>query len=413
MIRFRFFNKIIILLFVVFYFCDLILYIGSLYDNQVINPKNITLIIFVPLFFLSILTGSIKLNSLLNKPIVRWLLIYLLLSVYALTLGVDRDAAYTNFRGVIFACLIVFMITGLMDNPRNRQFAVKVMIAGMVGSSLINVTEFLGITHIGLFGGRPAGFYINPNSAGIALGFGLVLITEHVPVRWRTLFVLLTGIGMTFTFSRAAFIFFILYFIYYLFIQKSVSRQIKFIICILILGIGFIFNQKVLSVFNSNDPGMDRNVESRTSFMLDPFAHKKSIESDSRVAFLRYALDRYLENPVLGHGLGYDQTMFHNGIQIESHNEIVHLLLNYGIIGLFILIYFWVRMHKRLDPANKIYFRNVLLTFIYFCFFSHNLFDEYSMLFIIGFMGASLPQTSKQWRRKQPMLLSKPNMVSA
>lgn len=411
MIRFRLLDKFVVILVVFFYYCDFILYIGNTYHDKIINQKTITLALFLPLFLFLVILKHIRLNSTFSRPLVRWLLVYFFASIYALLININANSAFDIFRTVIFSTLIMILITGFLDDIRRLQFALKCVMWGMLFTTLMNAADFLMILPLSIIPGRAAGYYLNPNSAGIALSFGLILVTGKVPERWHTLFVFMSGLGIVLTFSRAAIIFYIFFLIYYIFFLKSVSKNVKIFSVFIFLGMIFYFNQKIINLFGLGSAG-NSDLETRISFIRHPIENESDVSSDTRVGVLKFAAERVINNPIIGYGLGYDHDLIYNDQNVQSHDQYLDFLLDYGIIGAFILLYYFTWLRKRMNKKSKILFRNYLLTFLYFCFFSHNLFQEYSMLFIHALAWMLITRKEKAVLPNTPLLREKKFVVS-
>lgn len=381
-------ERVIIFLVVFFYFCDFILYIGYINEESIINQKNVTLGLFVPLFLLLLVKKRIKLSSLLRKPLIHWTLLYFVLSIYAfiyaLIFNLNEQSAFGAFRTVILSVIIIVLLTGFLEDYQRFRFARKCMIGGMLFSVLMNILGFLQIIILSKSVGRAAGFFINPNSAGITLCLGLVLVTQTISARWRTIFIFVIGVGIVLTFSRAAALFYILYVLYFIFIQGSLSLNKKLVTIFFIVALLGIFSNKILTLFKAQE-SLNENVMNRVALITDPLQNQSDITEDARIGILKVALERFTDKPIFGGGLGASGRIIYHGEAKGTHNQYLAFLLDFGIMGGLVFIYYFMALWKNRVRGSKVIFRDYVLALLFFSLFSHNLFEEYSMLFIHSF----------------------------
>src|ERR1700730_4639840 len=152
------------------------------------------------------------LRRLLRKPILRWSFCLLLLLTWSMLVRTfappvgytDYDfaryfALRVNAIGFLLTCVIIF------DDPRVlRMTGQSLVLATLLGVAL-NIYDLL---HPGIFSGIPgraAGFYVQPNGAGMALVFGgLIGLGTISGLRMREAFLLCVLVGVLVTFSREA-----------------------------------------------------------------------------------------------------------------------------------------------------------------------------------------------------------------
>lgn len=353
--------------------------------GSIVNQKFITLGLFTPLFFILLVKNKIKLKSLFGRPIIRWLLAYFSVSVcafvFALIFNKHVEDAYDALRAIIFSVLIVVLITAFLDKWERFYYAQRCLIGGMIFSVIMNIMGFFQWLPISKTAGRASGFFLNPNSASITLCFGLVLVTKAVPPRWRTIFVFFVGVGIVLTFSRAGVFFYVLYILYYIFIQEGLNLYRKLISILLIIAILGLFSQKIMALFVAQE-SLNNNVINRMSAISDPIQNQADITGDSRVTILKSAAQEFANAPILGNGLGASHNIEYQGMAMGTHNQYLALLLDMGIAGGVLFAYYFVLLKRNLVKKYKKNFRTYAIALLFFSFFSHTLFEEYSMLFI-------------------------------
>jgi small-conductance mechanosensitive channel len=169
---------------------------------------------YKPLYWvglLGVLTAPLLAGAALTKrvpirPLMVWCAGFLLISIAWYFPSKQNAIAYqeveTRFLSVIFLLLVLF----LCARPAEQHLA-RVMIALSVllgvGLNLYEVFHPLTFSKIP---GRSSGLFENSNQSGAALILGMIIAYAVVPSRVRLPFIVLTGIGILTTFSRAAMI---------------------------------------------------------------------------------------------------------------------------------------------------------------------------------------------------------------
>ena len=110
--------------------------------------------------------------------------------------------------------------------------------------------------------------------------------------------------------------------------------------------------------------------------------------SYQRTHLLQMGVDKYLQHPVFGIGLGGGQEV--SGIAYDgqsTHNQYIYLLIEFGILGLFLLVGLLLILTKSVhDTLKSFEITAFLMLYSINCFFSHNMFDSYFLLVIISFI---------------------------
>jgi O-Antigen ligase len=232
--------------------------------------------------------------------------------------------------------------------------------------------------------GRPAGLYVDPNQAGCALIFGMIFSIYLISKNFRLGFFLIVFISVLTTFSRGA-ILCMLILLPLGFVKKTfATTQIKYVLVIFILlmmtwgGIGeFLIDEATnYGIINSD-------IETRINTFTNPKSRESS-DDTSRVDIIGFSLERFMESPIFGHGIGYTQVW--TGI-IRPHNTYLLYMVEHGFLGFFALpCLIFLLIKDARDPEIKnmgLYF--AILTSIW-GLFSHTLLEERGTLLTFALM---------------------------
>lgn len=91
------------------------------------------------------------------------------------------------------------------------------------------------------------------------------------------------------------------------------------------------------------------------------------LTGSGRVFAWQWAIENFLENPILGRGFAFEEILFHKhmpewlyatGHQGGVHNSYLSFLLNTGIVGLTLILIFWILLARWIRPA---YYRPAIM----------------------------------------------------
>jgi O-antigen ligase len=229
--------------------------------------------------------------------------------------------------------------------------------------------------------GRSSGTYINPNSTTIALltfsFIGIKYIKNDVN---KLLYLIIVGIGVFLSLSRAGILIFIIIFIFHLIQSKSILKNGA-----IIFGVSIIFPFLIGSVSNSFEQlGSDA---SRFNLILNLSENtnniSENIEEDGRSVVAKEGYNMTFANPVFGSGTAtYRNIPFENQV-LETHNIFLAFSVDFGILGFFIYPFFLFFLFLR----NGLNFNGIMQFVIFFIwgFASHNVLHEYFLLLVFSY----------------------------
>ena len=360
-------------------------------------------------------------NNILNLLIIT-ILSYLILSIFnaliweenKLTAGrakIGDDLVYSA-RLILQALLVMFASYkyALFSHRRGQiHLFINILVGIMVFGGVITIlSPFLGFYTQGFLLkdgstsgsiARPAGFYMNPNSAGYH-GVATLLLVISLLFRAKTsrilvfIMIVVSLLSTFITFSKGAilmtFITLLAYFtigtVYFKRLQSSSKRSLVIVGGMIVVS----FVQLVLYLISEFNR-LTAFEQSRLVQIMDLLNGKINTETTTNRSDLAgVGLKWISEAPILGWGFGSFH-YFANG-DAGVHNMFLMLMGESGVIPTLLYIVFYLfGIYKSLKIKNTEY-RYISLTFFLFTLFfangNHNLFDNYEVGFLFGLVCA-------------------------
>ena len=286
---------------------------------------------------------------------------------------------------------------------------INILIVIMLFGAVITIlSPFLGFYSQGFFIetstsgtlARPAGFYMNPNSAGYHAVATLLLVISLL-FRTKTsrilvsILIFITLLSAFITLSKGAILMcLITIFTYFSIGTVSFQRlQSKSKTSLLLVG-GFIVGTIVQTVLYliSNFNQLTKFEQSRLNEVMGLLGGKLNTETTtSRSDLAATGFEWISKAPIFGWGFGAFH-YFRFGGDAGVHNMFLMLMGESGVIPTLLYIIFYLfGIYKSLKIKN-IEYRYMSLTFFLFTLFfangSHNLFDNYEIGFLFGLICA-------------------------
>jgi O-antigen ligase len=312
-------------------------------------------------------------SALLRSPVLAWVA-WLLAITTAWGMAAFADAAVQvvvdRFRSM--ALLVAFAV--LVDTPRARRVAGITIAVAVIGIALLDVAEAIGVVHLDLrrIAGRAAGFYVNPNRAGLAVVLGLAMSVGALPHRWRFPLVLVAAAGVAATFSRGAGLCFVVLVLALMWngTLRALPTVARFsaLAGVIALGTG------ALTSFLASRGVLNEDTLARLQFAAD---------DSGRTGLAEKALGLFADAPLLGHGLGATRLW---DAAVSSHNIYLDLAASQGVLGLVTypaLVLAVVLTHRRVTP--------IAAALLVAGVFSHNLLNEAYVLFAVALSASPAP----------------------
>ncbi len=321
----------------------------------------------------------------LRAPLLWWMSAYLVLSSVAFFLSSQSPVALQTLTDVFTALLFLAALTVIFSDGRTHDAVRRTIAWAVVLAAALNLYDLLQPLTFSPFLGRSAGLYINPNISGSAIVFGMILALDAVPSRLRHAFVLLAGLAVLLTVSRAAILGWVL-----VVIALLVQRRIRVGRMLLLTGLAVLavlaalaatgYLELALQAYNAVQGGQLERLDLTNVRFL---AGDES--TGSRLIVARLALALFAERPFLGHGLA--ATLEWDYAQ-PAHNMYLEFLAESGILGLAIfpaaLVAALWRAPARLRPLGLVFG----LMWLEWGFFSNNVLEERHTLMALALMAS-------------------------
>ena len=336
---------------------------------------------FIVLLLPVLLTRMNAFLAYLTSPFVLWAGALLVLNLLHLVSNDDsinaRSGALVSFRmqAVAMVVLLGFAFGQMRSCGWERGF---VLLAVLLPA--LTVTDFLypGLLYPadtpGAVQGRAAGTLINPTIAGEAILLAFLMACPLVARRYRTPLILLAGIGVLLTFTRAAMLSWIVIWVYLLVRRRlpafSAVAALAIVSLPLLMG------------------GLESYINTRGDFTdaLDNIRHRLLFFSEARLdddsarereAVLRAGWEAFANNPLTGAGAGVtdggaSRLWTHTA---STHNPLSALAAEYGIAGNFMWLWLLAILVRGRYFEDCVMQGAVILLFCLMTFFTHNMFD--------------------------------------
>ena len=268
--------------------------------------------------------------------IIAWCAVYILVSLISFSVSSASEEIVQELSRRILAIIFILLSILIFSKYTKVQLWVRYAILFIVLMSICNILyEFVNPSAFQPvnYSGRPAGFYIDPNKAGLGLILGMIFSVGLLKPKYRAPFVLLVGISIFLTFSRGATLsWFVVLTILCCTRLVPRSQLLYWFLGIFALslsfGIGTLLNPDQL-----NDMGlMNKNIEERLEWFQNPFISEDS--ADSRLEVAKLAWEMFAEHPFLGNGIGSTLEL---DVGISTHNMYLLYMADHGILGALVM----------------------------------------------------------------------------
>ena len=343
------------------------------------------------------------------KAFLFWCGSYLAIAAISLlSLPVIPELISDEFELRVLAIGVMLVSLVLLSRSNRVSFAVKVTILAI---TLFNVAHnFYNLLNPDIFAsinpsGRPAGFYVDPNSSGFAIIAGTIFSIGILSPIYRFIFLLIVGSGVFITFSRGSIILFVVVSIIFLCGQTISRKQLIFwvlaLITILAIASFLEFNFIQNYLWQLQQQGiMNENIISRLNWFSNESSYN-AYSDNSRTEIIDYCLRVFSQKPFLGHGIGY--TRVWDG-EIRPHNMYLLFIVEHGILGILIMpILIWIVVKNARGETRNMAIAFAILMLLR-CIFSHNVLEERYSLFCFSLM---MVLTTQSLIKKENLLNNK------
>jgi len=347
-------------------------YVDYVYSSGILPiPPSIPRYGLYVAVFVTAAFNSERTIRLLRNPVFWWGMAFVAITFLWVFGTAYHHDVQVLLRDRLHAMAFLFCCLFILDSDLALRTARWALVFAVLLAFAMNVWDALVPLRFSPIYGRSAGFYGNPNQAGIAMVLGMVLGIRVLPNYLRPFFYLLVVAGVAMTFSRSAFLSVVIAGAGLLIMRQLTSRQVAAISLLL-----FVSGALYLSTFESWDAFLrdsnflNENTRTRAEFSTDDNS------AQTRKALAAAALRMYKESPIWGSGLGASIVWGH---EASSHNVYLNLMVDHGLIGFFLVPLLLAAVWRRNRDA-------VLLVLVIFWwgFYSHNVIYERFILFCLA-----------------------------
>jgi hypothetical protein len=348
----------------------------------------------VPILFAEPATGV----RFFKEPLFWWFVVYVLLGLLWLLLSQDFiEEASRQWRQRVLALYFFFTITILVSNAKPRFLALVIVGCLLIATAanwfdLMRPYRFVPEGIEGANAGRGAGFYMNANAAASFVIMGTIAALPFVPMRFRALLLIGAVVGVAPTLSRSGFIFVIVAIAGSIMLKLLNRVQAILVIAALpvLVGATVVYYDRL--IVSSDSSNLEKTVD-----RLRWFEGEEDASSEERRWVAAHARDMFIEEPLLGHGIGATTL---ERLGAGPHNMYVALMAEQGVFGLALyvsLIVIMFRQGRRIarwaptgegqDIGRAIAVYALFLAA--YGMFSHNVLEEAHGMFAIAFLTAA------------------------
>lgn len=328
----NYYHKALIIAAVGIFYTNVPLYIYVNHGmSELAAPKN-WVILFCLLSLPMLVTQKTTWNA-LKSPITIWCVGYALLTLLWFFVSSQSETAWQEVRWRFLAMILILTSLMIFREPSAAALARKTLVAAVLFSVAVNVYELFAPLSFSQVIGRSAGLYANPNITGEALALGMILGVTVLAPRYRGPFILLTGIGILLTFSRAAILIWIVASAGFMLVGalRLKGLLVSGAVGVLLIAVVLLPRWDQLLMTWESTGVVNVNVQERLAWFADPFGISDQSSWERKYVAQR-AWDKIAERPLAGSGTG---SSYETGI--PPHNQYLSFMLDHGFIGVMIV----------------------------------------------------------------------------
>lgn len=327
----NYYHKALIVAAVSVFYTNVPIYVYANYGTTGLIAPKYWFIMFGLLSLPILLIRKTAWNA-LKSPVTIWCVGYAVLTLLWFFLSSQSDTAWQEVRWRFLAIMQMLAFLMIFAEPGATRLARKALVAAVLFSVAVNAYELFSPLSFSRVIGRSAGLYENPNITGEALVLGMILTVTVLKPRYRGAFILLTGIGILLTFSRAAILIWIVASAGFMMVGelRLKSLLVSGTVGLLLVAILLLPRwDKLLMAWESTGV-INVNVQERLAWFTDPFGVSDQSSWERKYVAQR-AWERIAERPFLGSGTGSSYE-----VGIPPHNQYLAFMLDHGFIGVMV-----------------------------------------------------------------------------
>lgn len=332
-------------------------------------------------------------SELLRLPIVAWCFGYLWVTLVWFVMGSQSEMAWQEVRWRTLAIFEILGFLAVFMDGRAHLFARLALVVAVHVGIVINVFELFAPNTFSDVAGRSAGLYMNANMSAEALVLGMILGITALPSWYRGVFILLTGIGVFVTYSRAGLIGWLIA-VGGLMLGRFIGvRHLVRIGLVTVFLLSLVLLPKADQILTTLDRAgsLNSDTQERLAWFIDPLGVDDK-SGWSRKSVAQQAWERVAERPFFGGGTG----SVHTGLDIPPHNQFLSHMIDHGMCGAILMPLLMMALIWRNEGTSQ----RVALIFcgatLWFSFFTHTFLNNAHSLLLISMVAAPVSLHARQ-----------------
>ncbi len=306
--------------------------------------------------------------DILKSPVLIWCFGYAWLTIMWFLGSSQSDVGWQAVRSRFLSIIELFMFIGIFSDQQANRVARQALVIAVLTGVVLQIYEIFFPMSFSEIPGRSAGLYMNPNAAGMALVTGMVCAVTVLPLQYRSGFLLLAGVGVMASVSRASILSWGIAVLGLMAIRRVRFRDFVFSGAIALVCATLILIPRWDEIASALDRSgsSNKNVEERLAWLTDP-SGVSDASSWSRIYLAKRAWDRIEESPFWGSGTG---SSFED--ELAPHNQSLAFMQDHGVLGVLILPLLLLAVIISAKGGNQ---RTAIVfsaTVMFLSFFSHD-----------------------------------------
>jgi hypothetical protein len=269
----------------------------------------------------------------LKSPVLLWCFGYAVLTILSFLSSSQSELAWQEIRWRFLAIILVLMLLMLLWEPGAVRLARRTLVGAVLFGVALNIYELFVPMSFSTTLGRSAGLYENPNLAGEALVVGMILSVTVLERRYQVPFILLAGIGVFVTLSRASIVAWLIAVTGIVLVEKLRPKDllVSAFVGLLLVALFLLPRWDQLLTTWERSGVMGGDTVERLVWFTDPLGVSDRSGWERKYVAKR-SWEKIEEHPFLGSGTG----SYHDMIGMP-HNQYLSFMLDHGVIGVMIL----------------------------------------------------------------------------
>ena len=327
-----FYHKTLVVLAVAIFYTNLPLYLYINHGSTGMEAPKLWVLGFC-LFTLPVLFREMTVWKALKSPAALWCLGYAWLTVMSFLLSAQSEMNWQEVRWRFLTIIELLIFLMLFANADANKLARQTVMVAVLWGVAINMYELFVPLAFSRVLGRSAGMYMDPNVTAEALVLGMIFGVTILAPAYRSPFVLLTGLGVFLTLSRAGIGGWIIAAAAMTLggLVRLKSLLLSVFLCMMLIVVWLLPQWDQLLTTWERTGVINNNLLERLDWMLDPTG-VSDYSGWLRAHVAKQSWAKVADHPVLGNGPGASLEA-----EVGTHNTYLMFMVDHGVVGVLIL----------------------------------------------------------------------------